>query len=62
MIALPSNSAIDTLLRATDRDPAAVALARKLDRAFEQAELEDYRTISSDRGPVRGYGGGARRR
>lgn len=62
MIALPSNATIDTLLRDTDRNPDAVAAVRKLDRLYEQAISEDYRTINSDRGPVRGYGGGARGR
>lgn len=63
MNALPSNSAIDTLLRATDRDPAAMERARALDRADQDAERDnDLRVINSDRGPVRGWGGGSSRR
>lgn len=59
---IPSNAAVDTLLRLADRgDPAAKKRIAQLEADATRFDLEDYRTVATDRGPVRGYSGGARR-
>jgi hypothetical protein len=62
--AIPSNSAVDTLMRLADKgDLEAKKRLAQLEADSARFDLEDYRTVNTDRGPVRGYeGGGARRR
>lgn len=56
---IPSNSAVDTLLRV--RSNAGRARYLQLEDDNLRFATEDYRVISTDRGPVRGMGGGSRR-
>jgi hypothetical protein len=57
MIAMPSNNVFDTALRLHDKIDNSAELRRLA--AFEQAmDSEDYRTVHTDRGPVRGWSGG----
>ena len=60
--AIPSNSVIDTLMRLAARgDKAAQARLDQLEADSLKLDLEDYRTVGTDRGPVRGYGGGRKK-
>lgn len=53
--AIPSNSAIQTLItEAAQGDPAAKLRLQQLEDDNLRLQLEDYRTVSTDRGPVRG--------
>lgn len=57
--AIPSNSAIQALMHAAERgDQAAKKRLQQLEDDSRRLELEDWRTVSTDRGPVRGYPGG----
>ena len=59
--AIPSNSAIDTLMRAAARgNPDAQRRLDQLEADGLRFDQEDYRTVSTDRGPVRGLGGARR--
>jgi len=58
--AIPSNSAIDTLMREAARgDPDAKKRLEQLEADSIKFDQEDYRTVSTERGPVRGYSGGS---
>jgi hypothetical protein len=56
-VVIPSNNAIDLMFATRDR-----AQIRRLFDLEAEIDSEDYRTVNTDRGPVRGWGGGARRR
>lgn len=60
--AIPSNSAISTLFNTRKSDPTAQRRLEQLNEDSLRFDREDYRTVGTDRGPVRGLGGGARRR
>lgn len=60
--AIPSNSAIHTLLEDAARgDAGAKHRLQQIEDDGIRFDQEDYRTVSTERGPVRGYQGGARR-
>lgn len=59
MIALPSNSVIDTAIRLNDRQDNRARI-RQLADAERVIDGEDYRVVNTERGPVRGWGGGGR--
>lgn len=59
--AIPSNSVIDTLIRAAAKgDPTAQKRLDELEADSLKLDQEDYRTVSTERGPVRGYNGSGR--
>ena len=59
---IPSNAAVDTLLSLADRgDPEAQARLDQLEADSQRFDLEDYRVVGTDRGPVRGFPGGSRK-
>lgn len=58
MFAFPSNNAVNVLFD-TRRDPESALALERLADLERKMELEDYRTVSTDRGPVRGFPGGA---
>lgn len=60
--AIPSNGAIQVLVDAAARgDADAKKRLQQLEDDSLRFDQEDHRTVSSERGPVRGYPGGARR-
>lgn len=60
---IPSNAAIQTLMDDAARgDPAAKKRLQQLEDDSLRFDQEDYRTVSTERGPVRGYQGGGPRR
>jgi hypothetical protein len=62
-VSISSNAAIDSLMRRADKgDPDAQKRLDQIAEAGVQFDQEDYRTVSTERGPVRGYPGGAARR
>lgn len=60
--AIPSNQAIANLFATRKTDPAAQKRLEQIDADGTRFDQEDYRTVSTDRGPVRGLGGGRLRR
>ncbi len=59
--AIPGNAFINTLM--DDRkNPASLAALEAIDNNGRRFDAEDYRTVSTDRGPVRGMVGGGGRR
>lgn len=53
--AIPSNAAIQTLVDAAARgDVAAKKRLQQLEDDSRRLDQEDYRTVSTERGPVRG--------
>jgi hypothetical protein len=57
MIAFPSNGVFDVALRTNNRERI-----QKWLREEPMLDGEDYRTVNTDRGPVRGYGSSMSRR
>jgi hypothetical protein len=56
----PGNAFVEAMFQRR-REPAN---ARRLQQLYDQGEaldMEDYRTVGTDRGPVRGFVGGSRR-
>ena len=58
---IPSNGWINVLMDNRKDPEAAKALQAIVDNGA-RFDAEDYRTVNTDRGPVRGYNGGGRRR
>lgn len=57
--AIPSNGAIQALMHLADRgDLDAKKRLAQLEADSLRFEQEDYRTVSTERGPVRGYSSG----
>jgi hypothetical protein len=52
-VAIPDNNSINLMFATRDRQRI-----RQLFELEVEIDSEDYRTVSTDRGPVRGYGGG----
>lgn len=54
MVSYPPQNAVENAVRSMERRLKLLAMS-------ERSDLEDYRTVSTERGPVRGYEGGPRR-
>lgn len=53
--AIPSNASVDTLMRLADKgDPEAKRRLLELEADSQRFDQEDYRTVSTERGPVSG--------
>lgn len=54
--ALPANGYLEVLFNTRRNPESALALAHLVDNS-RRLDAEDYRTVNTDRGPVRGLGG-----